>query len=314
MGKASKCIEMLTVLKARINQGPISSAVLAKKLNTNPRNIREYRKELEDAGYRIEETMGPYGGYSLAQDSFFPILNWNSEEIDALRELYLFLEKNPELTRSDQAILALEKALASLEPDTKKSIYYIAGPQNTMTDKMRDFLDLSQKAITLNRVLILSYQSVNDIAPQERIVDPYDIVYYRGVYYLVAYSHDRQDYRIYRFSSKRMHDMSLSKRYFVQDSQYQLHHVISKFGLVKDDVCQIVVEVDNHVVDRFEEYDRWGFDLKCLSKEQDVSIYTFKNADRYELFRQIFSYDGTIRILEPYSYQEEFMQKIKQWL
>ena len=38
---------------------------LAKELDVNPRNIIEYRKELEAAGYDIITTSGKYGGYAL---------------------------------------------------------------------------------------------------------------------------------------------------------------------------------------------------------------------------------------------------------
>ena len=38
---------------------------LAQELNTNVRNILEYRKELEEVGYVIEGTTGKYGGYQL---------------------------------------------------------------------------------------------------------------------------------------------------------------------------------------------------------------------------------------------------------
>ena len=59
MNRTGLTIKMLTLLKAR---GKMSTKELAEELETNPRNIREFRKELELAGYVVEETRGRYGG------------------------------------------------------------------------------------------------------------------------------------------------------------------------------------------------------------------------------------------------------------
>ena len=40
----------------------IGIAELARLLETNPRNIPEYKKELEKAGYVIDTVAGRYGG------------------------------------------------------------------------------------------------------------------------------------------------------------------------------------------------------------------------------------------------------------
>ncbi len=43
----------------------MSSKDLSNELHTNPRNIREYKKELVEAGFPIKFTVGHYGGYEL---------------------------------------------------------------------------------------------------------------------------------------------------------------------------------------------------------------------------------------------------------
>lgn len=62
MNRTAKCIQMLCLLS---ENDIIKTGDLAKKLDSNPRNIREYRKELEEAGFQIRYTTGKFGGYSL---------------------------------------------------------------------------------------------------------------------------------------------------------------------------------------------------------------------------------------------------------
>ncbi len=77
MGKASMCIQMLQILRS----GRVYKCTeLAELLETNPRNVIEYKKELEEAGYYIVSIPGKYGGYKLEQGSLIPSLNLSNEE------------------------------------------------------------------------------------------------------------------------------------------------------------------------------------------------------------------------------------------
>ena len=59
MSKTLMCIKMLELL----NTGRVFKATeLANLLETNVRNIIEYKKELEEAGYYISSVLGRYGG------------------------------------------------------------------------------------------------------------------------------------------------------------------------------------------------------------------------------------------------------------
>ena len=57
MKRCAACIRMLQLLRSR---GFMTREELARELDTNVRNILEYRKELEEAGYVIEGTTGKY--------------------------------------------------------------------------------------------------------------------------------------------------------------------------------------------------------------------------------------------------------------
>ena len=52
MNRTNLCIRMLQLLKAR---GKMNTTQLATELEVNPRNIREFKKELVLAGYNVEE-------------------------------------------------------------------------------------------------------------------------------------------------------------------------------------------------------------------------------------------------------------------
>ena len=70
MNRTNLCIRMLQLLKAR---GKMNTTQLASELEVNPRNIREFKKELVLAGYNVEEVKGRYGGYILNDQYDLPV-------------------------------------------------------------------------------------------------------------------------------------------------------------------------------------------------------------------------------------------------
>ncbi|MGN1277162.1 MAG: hypothetical protein ACI4UK_09260 [Floccifex sp.] len=62
MSHCAKCIKMLLLLS---ENGKMNSAQLANELQTNTRNIREYRKDLEECGFVFRSKSGSKGGIEL---------------------------------------------------------------------------------------------------------------------------------------------------------------------------------------------------------------------------------------------------------
>ena len=77
MSKTALSIKMLEILYSR---DIVSIAELASQLETNPRNIPEYKKALEEAGYYIETIPGRNGGYRLHKTTLFPSVGLTETE------------------------------------------------------------------------------------------------------------------------------------------------------------------------------------------------------------------------------------------
>ena len=80
MGKAAMCIRMLQVLN---KGGVFKISELADILETNPRNILEYKKELEECGYYLLTITGRNGGYQLDRTNLFPTIKYTGIIINA---------------------------------------------------------------------------------------------------------------------------------------------------------------------------------------------------------------------------------------
>ena len=81
MSKTALSIQMLEILYSR---NIVGIAELARLLDTNPRNIPEYKKVLEEAGYVIDTIPGRYGGYVLNKKYTFPSTRLSDAEKEGL--------------------------------------------------------------------------------------------------------------------------------------------------------------------------------------------------------------------------------------
>ena len=112
---------MLLLLQAR---GMMKSEEIAELLDCNVRNIREYRKELEEAGYEIEAIQGKDGGYQLKKGTLFPVVALSKEEYQAISEALVYMESEP-FRYGNAFRKAMEKFKATTSMKNYDQDYYI---------------------------------------------------------------------------------------------------------------------------------------------------------------------------------------------
>ena len=93
MNRAAACIKIIQILSCR---DVVSSAELADILEINKRNVREYIKEIETAGYTIISTKGVYGGYKLDKRDILPSVKLNDVEKNVIYNGVNFLNQSPD--------------------------------------------------------------------------------------------------------------------------------------------------------------------------------------------------------------------------
>ena len=121
MSKALACIEMLKYLSTG---GIYKVSELADLLETSSRNIIEYKRVLDCAGYYIESIPGRYGGYRLERSALFPMLKMTDKEKEALCEsINYIVSKKDFINKSD--FQEISSTLVSILGDNREK------PRNT---------------------------------------------------------------------------------------------------------------------------------------------------------------------------------------
>lgn len=305
MNRTSLCIRMLLILKANATkQNPINSKELAQALEVNPRNIREYKRELITAGYNIQEIKGRYGGYYLDETSIFPALRLDKQEEQALLEAKHFIQTQ-QFEKKSSFNSAVDKVLNSSRDMNLIFPIYMDDPNIQMSKKELSMLHTVQDALEMNHSIELTYQAKRQQASETYLVDPYELIHYHDAYYVLGYNHTRQDYRMYRFSSERMKKVVCSEKRFTRDVDFHVEAHIGKNSLIKGEFYRVTVWVCPAILRLFKEA-YWGLDLR----EEEENIYSFLVEDLYLLYRQLFSFGKDIRILSPEQIVNEYQERL----
>jgi len=226
MGKTAACIKIIQILSAR---DIVSANELADILEINPRNIKEYVKELEVVGYSIESVRGINGGYRLNKRDLLPSVALSLEEKDALQEGAEFLNNSGDFLKSDSYNVAMGKIMASF---SSKEITPI-----TMIDRFPLSMD---KNLLQQRYSILSecieYQLKCEVTylpasnqPKKHILHPYKLFVYNGSWFVLAWNEKINDFGYYKLN--RIENLEKTKNHFTLLRTYDESHYLDSFGM-----------------------------------------------------------------------------------
>ena len=111
------CIRMLQILSSgRVYK--ISE--LAELLDTNPRNIIEYKKELDEVAFEsgfsfyIKNIPGRYGGYCLDGEVTLPSLKLTPEQKESLDSAFNYLLARNDFMGKDEFQITMAKIYSSI--------------------------------------------------------------------------------------------------------------------------------------------------------------------------------------------------------
>ena len=231
------CIRMLQIL----NTGRVYKvSELADLLETNPRNILEYKKELNEVatecGYEffIDTVPGRDGGYKLNGHVIIPSLSLTHKEKEALVEgMDYLMARNDFMAKKDYP-LAIGKIISSLiMEDIKKdeSISVINRfPLSMSEDDIANRYKIFQEAIKFKRKVKFKYLSQKNVVT-ERLFDPYELFMYNNAYFVIGWNNSQDDNSGVRwFKLNRIQEIEMTTERFNPWTNYHKNDYLDEYG------------------------------------------------------------------------------------
>lgn len=229
MGKTANCLKMLQLLSSgRVYKGQ----ELADILETNVRNIAEYRTELEQAGYFIEGIPGKYGGYHLITDWLIPSVKLTDEEQNALSSGSEYLRCRNDFPYGSEYEKAIGKVFAAVKHGTPQDIFVSNRFPLAVDERELDRrYSVVAGCIAHRKELEMDYLSLSNKVSHRRF-DPYKLFMYNNAWFMLGY--DKKSYEIRYFKLSRIQSMTVTEDKFRILATYKESDYLDEFGMKKN--------------------------------------------------------------------------------
>ncbi len=234
------CIRMLQILstgrKYKVSE-------LAELLDTNPRNIIEYKKELDEVasecgyGFYIDNIPGRYGGYRINGSVTLPSLYFVNSEKESLVEANNYLSSRNDFMRKKDFQIAIGKIFSTIViNDIKKEDNVLVINRFPLSMSQSDIqyrYDLLKTAIKTKKTVKFKYLNQKNIL-KERVFDPYDLIMYNNSWFVIGWLHSENHSDVFPFKLNRIQDIEMTNQKFAIYSLYNKSDYVDEYGFKKN--------------------------------------------------------------------------------
>jgi predicted DNA-binding transcriptional regulator YafY len=287
------------------NKGTVTGKELAEHFEVSLRTIYRDIEKLGEAGIPIASIGGKGGGYYIMENYNVDNLFFNKDEastfIAVMNNLSFLFGKN---TRFNDIVLKVENTYKQ-EKNTNKLDINLS--HFSMEDELKAYLFLLNNAIEENKLVVFDYIN-RSMEYFERTVEPVQITFSAGQWYLVAFCRERNDYR--RFKLVRIKNLKMGDNFEKKDiSNEEIQEIIrnsyNKRGIT------VTLKFTHRMGEQLTEY----FQKEKINKTEG-NQYIVVDQFPYEegLLKFILSFGKECEILEPRYLRNELKEYIKKLL
>ena len=307
MNRTALCIKMLQILNTH---NRVSIATLAEMLETNPRNIKEFKKELEVAGYKIIDHRGRYGGYELDESAILPAPELLSDEKTALNEGLKYLLSKKDFLPVKNYQDAMCKIMSDIPNSQKNPVsIYSRFPLSITADELKLRYDLLSIAIAKKQRVKIVYTSKSN-KDHIHIIHPYKLFLYADSWFVLANKEGLEKVLYYKINRIKDIEVLINQPSFRIPLYYKESDYLDEFGMKNNgDWIQVKFLVKNNANIMLNER-IYGKDQKIEQISDNSSIVTCKMQD-LEIVAFFLGWGSNCEVLEPASLKERLKEEIK---
>ena len=308
MSKTSLSIQMLEILYSR---NIVGIAELAKILDTNPRNIPEYKKVLEEAGYVIDTVPGRYGGYVLNKKYTFPSTRLSDTEKEGLMQGFDYLLSRNDFMRKDDYSRAMAKISSALmATDTPENTlianrFPLAMPQEEIEER---YAAMSH-CIASKTAMQIKYLSLSNEVSQ-REFHPYKLFMYNNAWFAIGFDEKSQDFRYFKLN--RIQSFEITNKPFRIKLTYNERDFLDEYGMRQNgEWYSIKLKITGKYAMLVKER-IYGKNQTVEAVDQNTSILSVDMQNKEDILVFVLGFGANCEVLEPEWLKEKLVETIDQ--
>ncbi|NUU75156.1 helix-turn-helix transcriptional regulator [Paenibacillus xylanilyticus] len=311
-----KIDNMLAILWMLRSGEKITAKQISEKLEMNIRTVYRYIDTISTSGVPIISEPGHNGGYTLLNNFIEAPLFFDFEEQTSLFHAAVFAEEAGYYGGEalNRAISKLSK-YSNQEQETKINQHLTSLEVISRLSSLtrQPFLkELEQAVADGYSVKILHHKSggkqIND-----RLVDPYRLIYWNNKWYVIGFCHLRSDIRSFRVD--RIEDLMLTENKFDQPENFSARAFFMKNFLPtikdKEEIISLVIHGDKSVLADICQH--WFLGHYLQERTSNQAVFHFEK-DMIHTYVPYFllTYGKSIRIIEPISLKKRMIEVLSE--
>lgn len=295
---------MFGILITVLNNKKVTVNELSLKYEISKRTVLRYIQDLSVAKIPIITLQGRNGGVAIADNYSLDRMFFTEKE---MKRLYDGVNSITNLF-NDKTSCSLKEKLKCMNCKENKQILATdtilidSGPWGDIKS-YKDKFNVLEKSINSNIEVVIIYHDVNGIET-ERNVQPYTLVFKKGLWYVYAYCLLRNEYRLFKIG--RIAKISLTDNIFKRKAIDVKNLPYNLKWFENDNNINVVFQISPDIKSEIEEW----LSFENVKRNKDGKIYAFARLPENGLVHKILSYGNKIKVIEPFSLKQKLINTV----
>lgn len=311
-----KIDNMLAILWMLRSGEKVTAQQISEKLELNIRTVYRYIDTISTSGVPIISEPGHNGGYSLMTSFIEAPLFFDSEEQTSLVHAAVFAAE-----AGYYGGKALDRAISKLsnhsnrEQETKVNQHLTSLEVISRAGSlpMEPFLKGVERAVADGYSVNIQYQKSGEKQLDDRLVDPYRILYWNNKWYVIGFCHLRNDLRSFRVD--RIESLRLTENKFDRPENFSARDFFIKNLLPtledKEGLSSLVISGDQGVLADICQHWFLGHYLQDRTSNQAIFLLEQDVLHTYVPYL-LLPYNQSIRVVEPASLKKRLIEVLSE--
>lgn len=276
----------------------VTATEIARKYEVSARSVYRYVEELNICGVPIDVVRGRYGGLMIADTFRLPTGYFTREEYAATLNALDAMSSQI----SDEAIISAKEKLESrLKIERRESsvcgnIIVDGGTWGDST-KFSDKIAVCERAVNQSQQLLIDYISRLG-EHSKRKIDPYVLIFKQNVWYVWAFCHTKQDFRIFKIG--RIRSATFTGKEFVK-REFSRADIDLNFYYKDDELIEVTFGIDK---DSLADVEEW-LGIDNIEPRGNAFYANLSLPNDEMLVNKILGFGGKVKVLSPASLRDK---------
>lgn len=310
MSKISHLLEMIITLQYK---GLTTASELAETLEVDKKTIYRYISSLNKANIPVHTKKGRYGGFYIDEEFYMKPSKLSEDEVQSLLMATQILTEENGFTKQKDLQSAVSKIksfsvnkdieLKTLNDNGDFKINEIGSLQN-----LEDKISKINYSMSRGRALSLNYFSINKSSLTIRKVDPYNLIFKSGAWYIIGYCHMKQQVETFKVS--RIKSLKITDEIYMRPYNFELKDYLEKnWALFTGEKTKVTIKFDKNM-DCFIRDTKWHVNQEIKNLEDGSVLFSVYVDETDDIKNWVMGFGKNAEVIEPSQLRDEIKQEI----